>query len=477
MNLPSNVANPVLAVLIKGCGYPSLAQLATAINKHGSQRYGVETKYDHTSVKRWLQGGRCEHKDVVAEVLAAAWAVPIAPEIIWPGAREGSRPLPAHFHPGVAARTLEVLATAVVRDMLTSRDLLADSVDVAIGSAIVEPITRWLRAEPVRLAISDRRRPGRVNLAAVEEVERATRLLVATDARLGGSVCREAAIGELKYAVDLLRTADIDITTGNRLLSAIAKLAGEIGWMSHDAGLEGPAQQYFTLGLQAAHESTDQRAPFVAIGILADMARQMRKINQPESGLRFIDLGFEYLPEYARGGRVEAMLWNLKGRLLSVMGRARRNEVESAVCLSFEMFTQSNEVDSPPWQHEILNYIGIAEFQRHASGAYLALAAQDGGGDRFAAEAEKAALKALESWSPTFQREKAYSLIDLAHARFLLDRPDEACDDGEQAIRAAAHIIGSTHTSARLKELHVISDPFSSERRVKEFQGLLRAVD
>ncbi|MGI5213827.1 hypothetical protein [Plantactinospora sp. CA-290183] len=477
MILPANVANPVLGVLIKGSGYPSLAQVAIAINKRGQHKYGLELSYDHTSVKRWLRGGRCDHQDLVAEVLSDAWGVDVAPGLVWSDAREGAKPLPAHYHPFVATRTLEELGIFLRSDMLTRRSLLASSISVATGSTFVDSITRWLGTEPVGLPSSEGHRPGRIGLAVVEEIEQATMRFMAGDAEVGGGLSREAAVGQLKYAVDLFDESTYESLTGNRLLAAVAKLSGEIGYMSHDSGLEGPAQRYFVYGLQAARESTDERASLVGVCILADMARQLRFLGQPDDALRLIDLAVSYLPERNRHTAVQAMLWNLKAHVLASTGTSRLSEVRSAIDLASDLLAESRDEDEPPWQREVFLYIGDAELHRHAAGAYIRLGTIDPAQALgLGARAETEALNALAKWDPGFIREQTYSRIDLALARFLLRQPERACDDGEEAIRMSTRVVGSSKLKARLRDLVAASESFRDLPRVREFREILRAA-
>ena len=477
MRLPTHVANSCLAVLIRGSGFSSLDRLADAFNRHGASTYGLDLKYDHTGVKRWLRGGSCEQPQVVAEVLSKAWGVPIPATVIWPDLRNGAPPLPAHLQPFVAARTLEDLGVFLRSDMLTRRDLLASSIGVAAGSTFVDPLARWLGAEPVGLPPAKESGPSRIGMAAVEQIESATTHFMTTDAAAGGGLSREAAVGQLKYAVDLLDQATYDHATGDRLLAAIGKLSGEIGYMSHDAGMEGPAQQYLTYGLQAARESSDERASVVAVGILADMARQMRFLGRPDTGLRLVDLAFDQLSHDPDGsGSVRAMLWNLKARMLASIG-TRPSEVHSAIDLSLDLLAQARDQDEPPWQRSVLIYIGEAELQRHATGAYLDLAAvHPEATRRLATMAEGAALAALANWEAGFIRERAYGFADLAQARFLQSEPDQACEDGEQAVELSARVIGSSRLTARLGDLLKASELYRDHQRVRDFRSRLEAA-
>src|SRR5262249_10000019 len=235
MRLPEHIANPCLATLIDGAGFSSHERFAAAVNSHGWLMHGVKLSYDHISVKRWLGGATCQHPDVVAAVLSHAWGVPIPAAVIWPAQRNGhSGPVPAHLQAWVAARTLEDLGVFLRSDMLTRREILTDAVGVATGAPLVNPIARWLSVGATGLIgsmASDDHGPGRIGLGTVIGIERATRQFVASDAEVGGGLSREAAVGQLKYAVDLARHASYTEVVGNRLLAAIAALAGWGGWV------------------------------------------------------------------------------------------------------------------------------------------------------------------------------------------------------------------------------------------------------
>jgi hypothetical protein len=77
LKLPEQVANPGLAALLRGSGFPSLERFANAVNVRGWQMHGVKLSYDHISVKRWLAGSVCQNPDVVAAVLTDAWGVTV----------------------------------------------------------------------------------------------------------------------------------------------------------------------------------------------------------------------------------------------------------------------------------------------------------------------------------------------------------------------------------------------------------------
>jgi transcriptional regulator with XRE-family HTH domain len=186
-----------------------------------------------------------------------------------------------------ALRTLEDLAVFLRSDMLTRRDILAASITMAAGKALTEPIASWLNTTPGGLPATEGHGLGKIGASAVEGIERTVRYLVASDYAVGGGLAREAAVGQLKYAVDLAQYASYSAAVGTRLLTVIADLADRVGWMSHDAGMEGPAQRYAWYGLQAAHEAGTEQAQLLAVRVLDHLAEYAREAGRLDTARRF----------------------------------------------------------------------------------------------------------------------------------------------------------------------------------------------
>jgi hypothetical protein len=84
MRLPKCIANPCLAALIQGAGFPSFDRFAEVVNIRAWEVHGVRLSYDHVRVKRWLGGSKCQYPEVVAAVLSDAWGIPIPVGVIGP---------------------------------------------------------------------------------------------------------------------------------------------------------------------------------------------------------------------------------------------------------------------------------------------------------------------------------------------------------------------------------------------------------
>jgi hypothetical protein len=419
------VANPCLVALIEGGGFRSLEQFAEAVNHRGWTLHGVKLCYDHVRVKRWITGGTCQYPEVVADVLSTAWSVPIPVGVIWPELREGAGLVPAHLQAWVPARTLEDLSLFLRSDMLARREVLADAVGLVAGTSLVAPIARWLATPPVGLASSAGELPaGRIGLSDVRSVELATEHFRCLDNAMGGGYGREAAVGQLKYAVDLIRHTGYAEPVGDQLLAAIARLACLIGWMSHDVGMEGPAQRYLVYALQAARESRYPPARLQGVSVLCDMARQMRSVGRPDTGLRLVDLALDQLPDDRRTfNAIRGGLWNLKARMLAGMGTSHLAEACSAVNLGFDLHAKAADDDVDPAvaaRSPLFFDPAGAELAGVAADCYLDLAVDD---PRLAADAERHLLRALASRTEASARSRVFDQILLARCRFLQGEP------------------------------------------------------
>jgi hypothetical protein len=471
LNFATNVC---LAVLIEGSGFPSLERFAVAVNRQGWHMHNVKLSYDHVTVKRWLDGRTCQYPEVVAAVLSRAWGIPISPWVIWPQLREGADPVPAHLQAWVSTRTLEDLGVFLRSDMLTRREILTSAIGVATGTALVDPITRWLDTEAAGPAMHDERRAGLIGLSTVVGIEQATRQFAASDAEMGGGLSREAAVGQLKYAVDLARHASYSEALRKRLLAAIADLSGWVGWMSFDADMNGPAQKYLVYGLQAAHEAGDEQTRLRAAGILADMAIQMCSIGHPDTGLRLSELALSQLPtDRRRFNVVRAILWSVKANVLAAMGVTYLPEVRNAINLSFDLYAQGHDDEISPAVVDYYPYASDAELASNAAGCYGKLAEED---NRLAGEAETQALYSLDHRGDGFARSRVFDQIALSRARFLKAEPDQACHDGGTALDMAGSVASSERIKMRLRGLHADTERYRDQSSVRDFRDRLQFV-
>ncbi|WP_422770001.1 hypothetical protein ACN28C_25190 [Plantactinospora sp. WMMC1484] len=463
MFLPADVANQVLAVLVNGSGYTTMTHVASAMNDLGRKKYGLDLGYDHKCVKRWLQGRDSDQPDLLAEVLATAWGADITPALIWPHTRNGNPPLPAHHHPIVATRTLQELATLVRRDMLCTTATLTNLIPATTGPAYADATIRWHTADTIGLPTPDTTGTHHIDTSTIDAIDTATTRLVEYDQEFGGMLARDGAVGHLKTAVDLLHHTTYDTTTGNRLLATIATLAAAVGRMSHDAGLDGPAQHYLTYALHAARESTHHHAPLTSVGILADMARHLHTLNQPQPALRLVDHAISILP--GQHTHTRAMLWNLKAHVLAATPTNRLSEIRGMLDLAANLHTEADDEPNPEHHHTHTHHRTDADHHREAASTYLHLATiHPTHAEDLANHAETETLTALATYRPHQRRERAHSHIDLAHARHLKGHTEQAHTDTQEAIRQTTLVPGSTRLRTQLHQL--LANTAQSERTI-----------
>jgi transcriptional regulator with XRE-family HTH domain len=374
-----------------------------------------------------------------------------------------------------ALRTLEDLAVFLRRDMLTRRDILAASITMAAGKAFTEPVARWLNSVPGGLPATEGHGLGKIGMSAVEEIERTVRFFVTSDASAGGGLAREAAVGQLKYAVDLAQYGSYSETVGTRLLTVIADLAGRVSWMSHDVGMDGPAQRYAWYGLRAAHEAGSERARLLAVLMLSNLAKYAREAGQLDTARQLNGLALDRIPDDARFNQVRAIM---RSRLAIVLGRmstAHKAEVDGHIEMSFDLHHRTQDGEPPPWLADYFPYScgpsADAELASEAALSYLALARQDA---RLAARAQQHARQALDRRPEGFTRSRAFDQVTLARTTFRAGELDQACRDGQEAIQMAATVSDSQRVRTRLAQLMDDTAEHQREPAVRELREQLR---
>jgi hypothetical protein len=260
---------------------------------------------------------------------------------------------------------------------------------------------------------------------------------------------------------------------GNRLLAAIAELSGMVGWLCHDSKMPGPAQRYLMYGLQAARESTDPRAALLVVSILSDMAQHMRWLGRPNTAVRLLDLAASRLPaDRNRFNVIRAVLASKRAENgLCYLGSSCLPEVRNALSLSLDLHAQASDEDratAPTLWHRALD-MSEAELSGMASAAYLVMARDN---RQLAAEAEDRTLYLLASVGEGQRRNKVFAQIRLACVRFVAGEPEQASDDGDQALDLAENT-ASAMVRTRLRELLADSDPYQDVPKVRELRERL----
>ncbi|SBV07058.1 hypothetical protein YW3DRAFT_03036 [Streptomyces sp. MnatMP-M77] len=209
------------------------------------------------------------------------------------------------------------LATHLTRsDLVMDRRALTHALAGAAvtGAALLDSLEGWLVPAAT---VTGRRRPGRLGIREVEELETTARAFRQWDHQYGGGLRRKAVLGQLAEVSGALDDHQAP-AVANRLYRVMAQLAGTAATMAWDSGLHRRAQDYYRLALRAAHAGGD-----VVFGanVLAGMARQMLYRDRADDALQLIHLAQEGARDVI-GPRVRAMLHTREAWAYAAQGRA-----------------------------------------------------------------------------------------------------------------------------------------------------------
>ncbi len=99
--------------------------------------------------------------------------------------------------------TVEIVSQFTRKDLsLHRREIARVLAGVVFGSALLEPLERWLSGATENPRAD---RPGSVGYQEVEQIENAARILRDWDDQFGGGLRRKAVVGQLNEVADLLR--------------------------------------------------------------------------------------------------------------------------------------------------------------------------------------------------------------------------------------------------------------------------------
>ena len=358
--------------------------------------------------------------------------------------------------------------TVTLAAHLTHDDLLMDrrsvtralAATVMTGPALLDPLEGWLL--PAAPAQTDRR-PGRLGMREVEQLEHTARLFRRWSHQYGGELRRKAVIGQL---------ADVAAALGEhqspavemRLYRVMAQLAGTAATMAWDSGLQRRAQHYYRLALRASHAGGD--VPFGA-NVLAGMARQMLYCDRPQDALELVRLAQDGARQEC-GPRVRAMLHTREAWALAAMGRIAA--FHRATERAREALADAEPSDDEPYW---IAYFDEAELAGVTGGRLLDMARTD---PRAHAEAAADSIRlALAARGPEAGRGHVLDRIGLAECHFLTGNLTEAVKEAHAAVDVAERI-QSGRVRDQLAELYGYTVGHSASRPVREARDRIRAL-
>ena len=270
--------NTLLAALLDEAGI-SRAGLAARINQACRQSHKV-TRYDHTSVGRWIKGQRPRSPvpDHVCEILGEYLGRPIGLQDIGMGQVSGDRVTPL---PDFVAR-----AASLWRH--DQQGVAAPDARFITGMQAVAPVWEW-ENPPEDHDVSWQGGPG-VQPHHIN-VLRAGRGRYETMYRHAGGVATRGRVVNFlnEYAAPLFR-GSYSGDTGRDLFHATGGLVAVAGICAYDSGTQGLAQRYFHQALRLAKASGDRSFGGYVIALLVNQSLFLECHRQAiafaEAGLR-----------------------------------------------------------------------------------------------------------------------------------------------------------------------------------------------
>ncbi|MEU5288833.1 helix-turn-helix domain-containing protein [Streptomyces sp. NPDC020755] len=259
--------------------------------------------------------------------------------------------------------TVSLAAHLTRSDLVMDRRALTHALAGAAvtGAALLDSLEGWL----VPAAhVPAQRRPGRLGIREVEELETTARAFRQWDHQYGGGLRRKAVLGQLAEVSGALDDHQAP-AVADRLYRVMAQLAGTAATMAWDSGLHRRAQDYYRLALRAAHAGGD-----VVFGanVLAGMARQMLYRERADDALQLIHLAQEGARDVI-GPRARAMLHTREAWAYAAQGRMAGFQRATAKAAE-ELASAAGHTDEPYW----IAYFDEAELAGVTGGRLLDLA-------------------------------------------------------------------------------------------------------
>jgi hypothetical protein len=313
--LPERVPNALFASWFQRSGW-SKGEVARMVNRRARDLGATHVATDTSRVRRWLDGE--QPRDPIPRILTELFSERFGCVVTLSdlGLREPSSPIAGTLAdlPWGPERTAELLAEFCRSDLLLgsnpARRVGDGAPPLAAGTALIEPVKRWLLpyvpAPQRSVEVLDtmvatgttasavagsttvqpaRGRPARAAVLA-DQLEETLRVFRDWEASVGGGIRRAAVTGQLYEVAELIRHSPEPAHPRIfRIAAHYCLLAGE---MALDSGLQAAAQRYLVLGLHAAKESADRNT--IAV-ILAATARQLVGLNRAQDALDLLAVG------------------------------------------------------------------------------------------------------------------------------------------------------------------------------------------
>ncbi len=440
----------------------SQKELARQVIRRAHARGERHLCTDASRVHHWFAGQQPRHPvpGILSEIFTERFGHPVTIEDL--GLQHEKS---AIFHqvdlPWDLAATVSGIDQFTRSDlMLNRRDVVAETISVVTGAALIAPLQSWLTSVPN--IPSGKTGKHRIGASDVEKIEQITYIFRHQDNQQGGGLLRKSVVAYLNEINNIVDTASYTEHVGCRLLSAVSDLAHLAGWMSHDAGLHATGQRYFILGIHAAKEADNR--PLAANNISC-IARQMNYLDRPSDAVELFRLA-GYGSRNTASSAFRAMLHAEEAGVLAKLGRIQ--DCYRSIDLAQEIFSEVRSDEEPDW----LDYFDAAEIAAATGIAYRNLAYHDFSQTE---EAEMCLRKAMTLRRPDYVRSYALDLTDLISIQISAGKFEMANENIGQMVELSEQLI-STRIYERLKALRRRVNECKTTSIVREIQENLTAI-
>jgi hypothetical protein len=357
------------------------------------------------------------------------------------------------------ADTTEIVSHFTRKDLAVDRrEAVRTTAGVVFGSALLEPLERWLTGPTEQ---PPRTRPGAIGYQEVAQIEHAARLFREWDDQFGGGLRRKAVIGQLNEVADSLRDS-YPKEIRRRLFGAMAQLAETAAIMSWDSGQQTLAQRYYMLALRAAKPAGD---PAFAANIMAGMARQLLYLGHTSDALELVRVAQESSAGAATP-TVRSMLYTREAWGYAKQGRI--SAFRRATGKAEEALADAKPADDPYW----ISYFDSAELAGTTGGRLLDLAHEH---EDLADETAGRIEQAITERPNGHLRSSALDHIGLAEARLIQGDLDEVVRWGHEASAIVEQTL-SDRVRVKLVELYQHTAAHNGNAAISALRDRIRSL-
>ncbi|MFJ6699508.1 transcriptional regulator [Streptomyces sp. NPDC091272] len=414
-----------------GC---SSTGLARRVNLCGAER-GLDLRYDKTSVARWLRGQQPRGRApvIIAEALERKLGRVVTAEEIGMRTEQGAASaIGLRFEAEAADALQQVCALWRSEANFTAASPAGEKLATSV---LVQSSRDWLIADPDPAPTGDGPTPvGPGDVAAVRAMAEAFADL---DHRFGSGHTRMVTVRYLDGVVAGLLGGAYGEATGRPLLGAAARLTELAGYMAADTGLLGLAQRYYIQALRLAQAADDRR--FGGYVLAAGMSQVALTLGNPRETVQLARVAREGAREEG-GPAIQILARAAEARGYALMGDPRACDANAEKALQ-ELERSAPGEDPGPGSQVDRGY--VAE--------QLARCNQDL--DR-PQEAAQWAQEALRCTPPERTRRRVLRLLLLGAVQLRLGSPD---DSRTSALHAAELLstVRSVRCSQELESLRL----------------------